>query len=71
MHRRLMENLKKNGLVLSKMTWTTWQTFVYRLKNTDFVLESKMAELNQIKNSKQPYWPYTAWKLYFTLEINK
>ena len=70
-HRRLMKNLKKNGLVLSKMTWRIWQIFVYRLKNTDFVLESKMAELNQNKNSKQPDRPYTAWKLYFTLEINK
>ena len=25
----------------------------YRLKNSDFILESKMAELNQNKNSKQ------------------
>ena len=26
----------------------------YRLKNSDFILEIKMAELNQNKNSKQP-----------------
>ena len=26
----------------------------HRLKNSDFMLESKMAELNQNKNSKQP-----------------
>ena len=26
----------------------------HRLKNNDFILESKMAELNQNKNSKQP-----------------
>ena len=26
----------------------------HRLKNSDFILESKMAELNQNKNSKQP-----------------
>ena len=25
-----------------------------RLKNSNFILESKMAELNQNKNSKQP-----------------
>ena len=29
----------------------------YRLKNSDFILESKMAELNQNKNSKQPDRP--------------
>ena len=42
-----------------------------RLKNSDFILESKMAELNQNKNSKQPDWSDDVWKLYFTLEINK
>ena len=26
----------------------------HRLKNSDFILESKMAQLNQNKNSKQP-----------------
>ena len=26
----------------------------HRLKNSDFILESKMTELNQNKNSKQP-----------------
>ena len=26
----------------------------HRLKNSDFILESKMAELNQNQNSKQP-----------------
>ena len=26
----------------------------HRLKNSDFILESKMAELNKNKNSKQP-----------------
>ena len=29
----------------------------HRLKNNDFILESKMAELNQNKNSKQPDRP--------------
>ena len=29
----------------------------HRLKNSDFILESKMIELNQHKNSKQPDRP--------------
>ena len=37
--------------------------FVYRLKNSNFILESKMAELNQNKNSKQ--------SIYFTLKLNE
>ena len=32
-------------------------TNFHRLKNSDFILESKMAELNQNKNSKQPDGP--------------
>ena len=43
----------------------------HRLENSDFILESKMAELNQNQNSKQPDRPDVVWKLYFTLEINK
>ena len=43
---------------------------VHRLKNSDFILESKMAELNQNKNSKQPDQPDAVRKLYFILEIN-
>ena len=39
------------------MTQRIWQVFVYRLKNSDFILESKMVELNQNKNSKQPDQP--------------
>ena len=42
-----------------------------RLKNNDFILESKMAELNQNKNSKQPGGSDSVWKLYVTLEINE
>ena len=41
-----------------------------RLKNRDFILESKIAELNQNKKSQQTDWADTVWKLYFTLEIN-
>ena len=45
--------------------------FVHRLKNSDFILKSKMAELNQNKNSKQPDQPDAVWKGYFTFEINE
>ena len=45
--------------------------FVYRLKNSDIILASKVMELNQNKNSKQPDRPDPVWKLYFTLEINE
>ena len=40
-------------------------TNFYRRENSDFILESKMAELNQNKNSKG------VLKLYFTLKINE
>ena len=43
----------------------------HRLKNNDFLLENKMAELNQNQNSKQPDWLDQVWKLYLTLEINQ
>ena len=56
-HWRLVQNLKKNWLVLSRMTWRIWQIFIHRLKNSYFILESKMRELNQNKNSKQPDQP--------------
>ena len=46
-HWRLIQNLKENWFVLSKMTWRIWQVFVHMLKNCNFILESKMAELNQ------------------------
>ena len=45
-----MQNLKENWFVLSKMTWRICQIFVYRPQNNDFILGSKMAELNQNKN---------------------
>ena len=43
---RLVQSLKENWFVLSKMTWRICQGFVHRLKNSDFILESKMVELN-------------------------
>ena len=70
-HCRLIQNFKENWLLLSKMTWGIWQIFVHRLKNSNFILEAKMAELNQNKNSKQPDRLDTVWKLYFNLEINE
>ena len=44
---------------------------IERLKNRNVILESKIAELNQNKNSKQPDRPDAVWKLYFTMEINE
>ena len=43
----------------------------YRLKNSYFILKSKIAELNQNKNSKQLDPPHAVGKLYFTLEVNE
>ena len=43
----------------------------HRLKNSNFILESKVVELNQNKNSKQQDRPDAVRKLYFTLEINE
>ena len=42
---------------------------VQRLKNSDFILGTKMAEQNKSKNSKQPDQADALWKLYFTLQI--
>ena len=58
-----------------KLTWTFKNdrnlAKFHRLKNSDFILESKMVELNQNKNSKQLDWPDAVKNLYFTLEINE
>ena len=43
----------------------------HRLKNSDFILESKMVELNQNKNSKQQDQLYAVRSLCFTSEINE
>ena len=40
-----------------------------RLKDSDFILECKIAELKQNKNSKKPNLPDAVWKLLF--HINK
>ena len=70
-HWILMQSLKENWLVLSEMTWRIRQIFFLGLKNSNFILESKKAELNQNQNLKQPDRPDAVWKLYFTLGINK
>ena len=43
----------------------------HRLKNSDFILESKMAKLNQNKNPNQPDRPDSVLKIRFTFEINE
>ena len=43
---------------------------VEMLKNSDLILEGKMAELNQNKNSRQPDRPDAVWKFYFCLGNN-
>ena len=43
----------------------------HRLKNSNFILESKMAELNQNKNLKQLNRTDAVTKLHLTLKINE
>ena len=50
------------------MTLGIWHTLTGW--NSDFILESKVTELNQNKNSKQPDQSDVVWKLYLTLELN-
>ena len=42
-----------------------------RLKNSDFILQSKISELNKNKNSKQADRLDAVQKFYFTLGINE
>ena len=51
---KMMQNLKEN----SKF---------HRLKNSDFLLKSKMVELDPIKNYKKSDQPDVVWKLYQNL----
>ena len=62
-HWRLVQNLKENWLVLSKMTWRILQIFAHRLKNSYFILESKMREL--CENFNLP------WKYMNSLQLRK
>ena len=43
----------------------------HRLEKGNFILESKMVELNQNQNSKQLDWTDAVRRLYFFLEINE
>ena len=61
--------LRKNDLCCPK--WNEKFGNFDRLKNSDFILESKMAELNQNKDSKQLHQPDAVRKLYFTFEISE
>ena len=55
---RMMQNLKRTWLGNSKLTWGIWRTEHSKISYIcTFILESKMAELNQNKNSKQPDLP--------------
>ena len=60
-HWRLMQNLKENWLLRNLANF-------HRLRNSDFILESKMAEVHQNTNSKQLDRPDAVRKLYFTLK---
>ena len=52
-----MQNLKGNWLTLSKTTWRIWKISPGWMKNIDYILEIKIAELNQNQISKQPVQP--------------
>ena len=66
-----MQNLKENWVVLSKMTWEICGKFSRAEKGWFHFRKSKMVELNQNKNLKQPDRPEAVWRLYSTLEINE
>ena len=51
--------------------WHEELTDFHRLRNSNLILKSKMVELNQNKNPKQPDRPDAVWKSYLTLEINE
>ena len=59
---------RKTDLCFPK--WHEILASFHTLKNSDFILESKMTEKNQNQNSKQIDQPDAVRKLYFTLEIN-
>ena len=60
----LMQNLKKKLTCAFK---NDMKNLVDFRKNSDFIFESKMAELNQNKNSKQPDRPRGSVKTLFCL----
>ena len=54
-----------------KMTWRILKIFVHRLKNSDFISESQMAELNQNGNSKLQDRPDAVWNFILNEWINE
>ena len=66
-----MQNLKKKKMTFGFENDMRNLANFHRLRNSDFILESKTEELNQNQNSKQPDWPDAGWKFYFALEINE
>ena len=56
-----MQNLKTCGLENDMRNLVNF----HRPKNRDFILECKMAELNQNKNSKQPDRPDRVESLFY------
>ena len=55
--------------------WSIDKSVTLRLvqnpRNSDFVLESIIVELNQYKKTKPPDWPDAVWKRYFISKMNK
>ena len=71
--KNIISELKKYRNVMfdaTEVSWKIWRK-TDRLKNSDFILESKMVELNRNKNLKQLNRPDAVRKVYFTLEINE
>ena len=68
--------LKIDGKIEEKQTYAFQNDMrnlanFHRLKNSDFILESKVIKLNQNKNSKQLDRLDAVRKFHFTLEINE
>ena len=57
-------------LALSFQKWQEFGKFL-QAEKIDFILESKLVELNQNEYSKQWDPPDAVWKFYFTLKINE
>ena len=66
-----IDTRRKTDLCFQKWHKKDQKIFVQRLNNRDFILESKVAELNQNQNWRQPDRPDAVWKFSFTLKINE
>ena len=58
-------------LALSFQKWHEEFDKFLQAEKIDFILESKLVELNQNEYSKQWDPPDAVWKFYFTLKINE